>query len=191
MTVPHVEIDGSEDRYLKERIEVRHVDETGDEEHRGTGVVRQDVGVLHQWQALLSEGLTEVLRHLGSIGPVELDLAEEALEHGGVLLLLTAPANVEGVEDVVPEVFASAHGEGSPLLFGHGVEEILLLVGAVELATLLALDEIEVNLTIVVGQLALTGMPIPAKAQSSRMTQLQGKSVKGMGSFHRRMTMAR
>ena len=59
MAVLHVVVDSCKNCNLEEGIEVGEVDETGDEEHRGAGVVRQDVGVLHQRQTLHAESLTE------------------------------------------------------------------------------------------------------------------------------------
>ena len=64
------------------------------------------------------------------------------------------------MECVVPEISLVANGERPPLAFRHGVEYALLLLGAVQLAAFLALDEIEVYLAVVVGQLTLACVPV-------------------------------
>ena len=49
---------------LEEEIEPRYVGQTGDIQHDGARVERQDVGVLHQRERLGTEGVAKRLRNL-------------------------------------------------------------------------------------------------------------------------------
>lgn len=177
MLIAHIIVYGRKDRYLKQWIEIGHIDEAGYEEYRGTGVVRQYVGVLHERQTLLAERLTEVLRHRGRLGPLALHATEESLEMRRVFLLLTAPANVEGMEEIVPEVFAGTDGERTPLALGQRIEKMLLLSSTIELTTLLAFDKIQMYLSVVIGQLALASMPVESGKGAQQQNDPAPRSI--------------
>ena len=160
MTVAHIVVEGGEDSDFKKRIEPGLVDEAGDEHHGGTGVVGQRIGHPHQGEALTAELFSQRSGDVGCIGIILPYLSKEPLELGRDFLLFAAPAQIEKVESVVPKMAVGPYGERSPLPFWHIVDETLLGGRAVQFAAFLAFQEEEVNLAVVVGQLALARMPI-------------------------------
>ena len=99
----HIVIECCQNGHLKKRVNPWQVNDACHVKYRSTGVMRQDIRVLHQWQTSLAERLTEIVRHISGIGVLRLHLTEEVLEVGCCLLLLFTPALIEIVKNVFPE----------------------------------------------------------------------------------------
>lgn len=127
VSVLHVEIQSGQHCDFEDGIYPGLVDQTAYVEHRSTCVVGQHIRHPHQGQTLLTERLTQLCRHIGSIGVLRFHLGEELLKLGRSLLLLLAPAGIEVIERAVPE----------SALLRQTVQYLLLLRIAGQFTTLL------------------------------------------------------
>ncbi len=152
MTAAHVEPHGGHHRHLEERMEVGHIDETGDVEREGAQVEREQVGVFHQRQRPTAEIVAQRMWNVLGVGIALAHPAVELLKGRRRLLLLAAVAGVVIVERALPEV----------TLLGQRVVDGTLGTAVVEFAASLAEEEEEVNLPVVVGVHALILMAYDA-----------------------------
>ena len=139
MRAVHIHKHRLEHGELHQGVHPGAVEQTGDIDGDGTAVERQHVGVLHQRAAAGKELLADGLRLRRC-----LPLGEEPLEVGRHRLLLLAVVGIVVVERPAQQV----------ALWQALVDGALLTV-VVQLAALLAQQEVEVYLPVVVGERAL------------------------------------
>ena len=147
MAVVHVDVEDGKHDDFEEEIHPWTVQYGRQREHDGAGVERQDVGEWHERTATVEQ----LPRDVGGKGGIALlhllVLGEEGLELGGAHLLIPAIVAVELMEKAGQPLFARK-------VVGNG-----LLGGAVvEFAALAAQKEIEVYLTVIVGERRLWNM---------------------------------
>ena len=146
MLCAHVPPQEMHHRQLKDEVYPGVEGEQGEIEHDGARVKRQDVGPFHQGQTSLSEFLTQGHRDFFSV--VRIELVLQLLETGSHLFLRRRVAAVEEKE-------GQLHVVRSPT---QGIISLLEFSRIVEFAPLLPLEEIEVDVAIVISQLALLGV---------------------------------
>ena len=132
---------------LEEEELTGQVDETEEEHPEGTKIKGEQTVPEHQRQRRTVDILMYRLRHLIHTAELVAQDRQQALELGRDILLLL------GIVDVRP--LEPAHVAWR--LSAHLVVDLLLADGVVELAALLALQEEEVHLDVVVGQTLLRG----------------------------------
>ena len=151
--MPHIQIEPSEHCHLHRQIEPGEVDETGDVEGDGTGVECEDVRPFHQGETEAAELVAEALRHPIDRAVALLERRPELLELRRLLLLTARVVDIGDEEKLVDDV---ALPRCLPV-------DLLLLDGVVELAARLALQKEEMDLAVVVGESALTGVERDAR----------------------------
>ena len=140
MGAVHIEVHHVQDSNLQQGIDPGTVQQTGDVDGDGPQVESEQIGIFHQWQTARTEILTQCLGHVLGIGPFCLHLLEERLEPRGALFLTLAVVGIVVVEDTVEQFLLRQILLNLPLL---GV--------VVEFTPLLAQEEIEMYLTVIVG----------------------------------------
>ena len=81
----HIEIEDRQGREFEEQVEPRFVYEARDIHSNGTGVEREDVGILHQREAVASELVADMLRYV--VAKSGFQFGHELLELGCLCLL--------------------------------------------------------------------------------------------------------
>lgn len=142
----HIEEYQAEHGNLDSRIKPWKTYQNRDEQRDAAPVEGKDIGIFHQWKTARTEVGTQLLRQLLRISFAQISL--EYLEDRSIPLLSQGIVLVEELEEFL-------HWLLLPL---HLLPQIYLLAGIVQFATLLAFQEEEVNLTVVVGKTALNGM---------------------------------
>ena len=130
----------SEGNNLEEEIAGGQVDEAEEEEHTAAEVEGEHGIPGHEQPRLAQQFLAYPLGHVAGTAVFLPQGLNEFLELRRVLLLLASIVNIR-LEEILPETVP---------LVGKFVERLLLLLGGVQLAALLALEHEEVNLDVVV-----------------------------------------
>ena len=135
MGAVHVHVHGLENSYLYQRVNPGTIQQTGDIDGDGTSVECKQVGVLHQRATACKQFLTGIFRR------ILLPALKELLELWGALFLTLAIVGVIIIEHAREE-----------LTLGQTLVGGALLLVVIELATILAKQEEQVYLTIIIGQ---------------------------------------
>ena len=142
----HVDIEHHHHRDLKRRIQPGLSYQQGEVQDDGTRIEGQDIGILHQRQTALTEIGTQLSRNFPSETGIHSRL--ETLETGTLLFLGMGIVPIE-IEEEFP---------GTVLFPGQGMKFVTELLEVVEFRTTFPFQKIEVDVTVIVGQLALFAM---------------------------------
>ena len=128
--------------YLEEEVADGQVDETEQEEHTRTEVEGEHRIPRHHSLRLAMQFLANLVGHIAGASIFLAKRGNQLLEFRRRLLLLTGIVYIS-LEEILPEAIAFA---------GSLVIDFLLLLGVIQLAALLAFQEEQVNLNVIVGK---------------------------------------
>ena len=158
VTFVHIDHDGVHHRHLEHEVYPRAVDEAAEEQHEGPPVVREEVGVLHQGQALPAEVFAYVLRDVVHAAISCDKPLSQPLELWCCCFLGVA---------VVGIVVEEQHANEIPLCLVLIIYSPLTLV-RVQLRPLTAQKEEQVYVAIVVSKSRLSGMGYKASQSAQQ-----------------------